>query len=67
MLNPGAYLPLHIFEMRYRNLFSKAWDGNKKVCAPPTILALNKHAGKPLTLAPLLPPSFHPPAHMQPC
>ena len=26
VLNPGAVIPLHIFEMRYRQLFSHAWD-----------------------------------------
>jgi Lon protease-like protein len=31
VLNPGASLPLHIFEMRYRHLFNTAWDGNVKV------------------------------------
>ncbi len=31
VLNPGATLPLHIFEMRYRQLFNSAWDGNQKV------------------------------------
>lgn len=36
VLNPGAALPLHIFEMRYRNLFSKAWEDNKRVRRPPS-------------------------------
>eukprot|EP00288_Rhodomonas_lens_P002731 CAMPEP_0177727602 /NCGR_PEP_ID=MMETSP0484_2-20121128/20413_1 /TAXON_ID=354590 /ORGANISM="Rhodomonas lens, Strain RHODO" /LENGTH=267 /DNA_ID=CAMNT_0019240275 /DNA_START=57 /DNA_END=857 /DNA_ORIENTATION=+ len=31
VLNPGATLPLHIFEMRYRQLFNSAWDGNQKM------------------------------------
>lgn len=31
VLNPGAVIPLHIFEMRYRQLFSQAWDGDTKV------------------------------------
>jgi Lon protease-like protein len=34
VLNPGAAIPLHIFEMKYRNLFSKAWEGNKRVSIP---------------------------------
>ena len=31
ILNPGAIIPLHIFEMRYRQLFNQAWEGNTKV------------------------------------
>ena len=31
VLNPGAVIPLHIFEMRYRQLFSQAWEGDTKV------------------------------------
>ena len=31
VLNPGAVIPLHIFEMRYRQLFNQAWEGDTKV------------------------------------
>jgi Lon protease-like protein len=31
VLNPGAVIPLHIFEMRYRQLFNQAWEGSTKV------------------------------------
>ena len=31
VLNPGAQIPLHIFEMRYRQLFNQAWQGDTKV------------------------------------
>ena len=31
VLNPGAHIPLHIFEMRYRQLFNQAWQGDTKV------------------------------------
>ena len=31
VLNPGAMIPLHIFEMRYRQLFNQAWEGDTKV------------------------------------
>ena len=48
VLNPGALLPLHIFEMRYRQLLNKAWEGEKRVSSaaemalkvPPRVLCV---------------------------
>jgi hypothetical protein len=31
VLNPCAVIPLHIFEMRYRQLFSQAWESDTKI------------------------------------